>query len=145
MIVNLQKDIVGSSVIPIITAPFDANILVSELQLIIKLPSIAEMPLYADDPSLTDEQRDAIFWRQVNIAKNKKVVTYWNDKRLIEFIVFNRLPYYTENLLTRFTSLSSFILQAGSSISLSIEATNSGLLGTGDSLRVWGQVEALGV
>lgn len=148
MLINIYKQIENNNNNVVIAAPDNANVLISELQLIIRLPSIVEMPTYADDPLLSDEQRDAIFWYNANTAENKKVVTYWNNgtaNRLIDFIVFRREPYYIENLLTRFTSLSGFVLQAGTSLSLQIEATNSGLLGIGDSLRVWGQAEVLGV
>ena len=125
------------------------NILISELQLIIKLPSITEMPVYTDDPLLSEDQKDSLFWYNASQAQNKKVVTYWNNgsanNRLVEFVIFRRDPYYIENLLNRFTSLSAFVLQAGTSLSLQVEATNSGLLAASDSLRVWGQAEVLGV
>lgn len=146
MFLNIYKEITNTGDNIIIKAPDNNNVLISELQLIIKLPSITEMAIYAEDVLLTQEQRDAIFWAAVNQAQNKKVVSYWNngtDNRLIEFIVFRRSPYYIENLLNRFTSTASFVLTAGTSLKLGIEATNSGLLGSGDSLIAWGQGETI--
>lgn len=145
MIINIKKSITNNGNNAFLQAPGDRDILVSELQLIITLPSIPEIDVYSEDPLLTDEQRDAIFWREARLKPNKKVVAFVDDFRLLEFIVFNRSPYYVEDLMMRFTAKSSFILQAGSSLSLKVEATNSGLLGTGDSLKVWGQAEVLGM
>lgn len=147
MLTNLWKQI-PNGITTFLEAPFDANVLVNELQLFIELPSVTEMTTYSDDPLLSEYQKDAIFWKQANLAPNKKVVCYWNngaDRRLLSFIVFRRDPYYTENLLTRYTSNGSFILQAGTKLRLGIEETNSGLLGASDKLTVWGQAEVLGV
>ena len=145
MLIQIHKEIANNNRNVIIEAPKDTNILISELQLIIKLPSIDEMPAYSEDPLLSESQKDALFWLQANTAPNKKVVTYWNNNRLLEFVIFRRDPYYLENLLNRFTSLSSMVLQAGTNLSLQVEATNTGGLGADDSLIVWGQAEVLGV
>jgi len=145
MLLNIYKEITTNGRHIIVQAPRDTNILIGELQLIIKLPSIAEMPAYVEDPLLSETQKDALFWLQANTAQNKKVATFWNNNSLLEFVIFRREPYYLENLLNRFTSLSSLTLQAGSNLAIEVMATNSGLLGSGDKLVVWGQAEVLGV
>jgi hypothetical protein len=148
MLTNILKLISNNGDNTFISAPHDANVLILELQLFIRLPSIPEIDVYAEDPLLSEEQRNAIFWREASLKPNKKIVSYWNNgqqNRLVEFIVFNRQPYYVEDLMTRFTAQPNFLIQAGSSLNLQIESTNSGLLGSGDSLTVWGQAEILGV
>lgn len=143
MILNIRERVTSNGNNTFLRAPGDANILVTELQLIIALPSIVEIDIYADDPLLTDEQRNAIFWREARNKPHKKVVTFVDDFRLLEFIVFNRFPYYVEDLLARFTAQSTFVLQAGSSLRVEVEGGNSGALGVGDSLKIWGQAEVL--
>jgi len=145
MLINIYKRIIINGRHVIVQAPRDTNVLIGELQVIIKLPSIAEMPAYNEDPLLSETQKDALFWLQANSAQNKKIATFWEGQPLLEFVIFRREPYYLENLLSRFTSLSSLTLQAGSSLSLEVLATNSGLLGNGDSITIWGQAEVLGV
>jgi hypothetical protein len=71
------------------------------------------------------------------IGKNNQVI------RLLDFFIFCRQPYYVENLLTRYTGLSTLTLEPETKLYISIESTNSGLLASGDFLTVWGQAEIL--
>lgn len=142
---NIKKLITNDGDNTFISAPADANVLISELQLIIRLPSIPEIDVYSEDPLLSDEQRNAIFWREASLKPNKKVATFFDGERLLEFIIFNRQPYYVEDLLIRFTGQPDFMIQAGSSLRLQVENTNSGVLSPGDSLIVWGKADYLGV
>jgi len=138
MLKNCLVSITNGNLTPIIKAPAFSSVLVLDLQLIISLPSMPELPAYVDDPLITDEQRDALFWKHVAVSPNKKIATFWNQEKILDFSIFNRLPYYHEPLINRYTQRDSFAIEAGSSISLKLEATNSGLLGTGDYIKAWG-------
>ncbi len=111
--------------------------------MVVDLNSIQEVAYYAEDAYLTEDQKNALFWKQALNSQSKKVVTWFGQgnqvERLLEFFIFGRQPYYVENLLTRFTGLSSLTLEPGRQIYISIENSNSGLLGSGDILTIWGQ------
>lgn len=138
MLKNIAVPVLGSGINRFIQAPSFSDILVVELKLLISLPSIRELPTYDEDPLLSETQKEAIFWKHVGISDNKKVAVYWNDTRLLEFPVFRRSPYYYENLISRYTDNLTFEIEAGSSLGIKVEETNTGLLGAGDSLLVWG-------
>jgi hypothetical protein len=144
-ILNRFSSELAANKLLVVSAPVNAELVIRELVLVVNLNSIPEVPNYVEDNYLTDDQKNALFWKQSLNSKSKKVVTWIgknNDTtRLIDFFIFNRQPYYVENMLTRYTGLSTLTLEAETKLYLSIENTNSGLLGSGDWLTVWGQAQ----
>lgn len=149
MIHNLHKTITatqGSNKFSVFKAPPDREVAVIELHAIVDIQSIAEMNSYVDDPLMTEEQKDSLFWREVQRSSHKKLACYFRsntgatEQKLLSFMIFNRRPYYMENLLMRFTSNAELRLQPDSELLVSIEATNSGFLTGNDRISIWGSI-----
>jgi hypothetical protein len=80
----------------VVEAPINAELEIRELLMVIDVNSIAEIPHYVEDGYLSDDQKNALFWKQALVGKSKKVVT-WIGKnnqviRLLDFFIFCRQP-----------------------------------------------------
>lgn len=113
-----------------------------ELQAVIKLPSITELPTYEQNAFLDDEQKNALFWSNSLTADNKTLNTHFKlgstTQTLVSFPIFKRTPYYIENLKYRFTSQEELLMETGTEILISVTAGTTGNLSTNDSVLVFG-------
>jgi hypothetical protein len=146
-IIHRLSSSLASSQIEIIKAPINQELEIKELLMIVDINSITEMTDYVENSYLSDDDKNALFWKQALSNKSKKVVTWFERGgdviRLVDFYIFCRQPYYVENLLVRYTGISTLILEPESRLLLSVENTNSGLLANNDFLTIWGQARTV--
>jgi len=135
-----------STFLTVFTAQTARKSAIRELTAFISLPSINDAPVYSADPSLSKEAREALFWASAQNAQSKILrISYVSPAATVtviaDFWIFNRSPYYTEDILGRMTGLGSLYMPAGSSVRLQVFNKNSGLLTGSDTIRIFGQVD----
>lgn len=128
----------------IIKAPEHYIVTLYELVAFIKLPSLEEVDLYVSDPLLTEQQRKAVFWANAITGPHIVVTAWmgpsmWESIRLCDFHLFNRIPYYVDDWLRKFTGLEALVLEPGMGIYLSHESAGWGGMTGDDRISLCGQ------
>lgn len=128
----------------IASAPFDAPLVIQELQMIVKISSLVEVPYLDNESYMTAEEKASIFWRnaaqyesmgcKLHLQEHDSPVT-----EVLSFLIFNRKPYYMEDLLSRFTSRAEYVLAPGNKLFLQMFGTGRGVLAGDDRLTITSQ------
>ena len=121
-----------------------------EIRVIVMLKSITELPSYIEDPLMSEDAKARLFWEAVTAGQSKRMVLWQmipgiannQFQRINDFLIVRRDPGYPENVMSRYTGLLSWPLQAGVQLAISIENSNTGILAGSDQLTflVNGQV-----
>jgi hypothetical protein len=148
-ICNIAVDLLpaqGANPLTIVSVPVNREVRLIELQTIVKVSSIEEIANYAETNAfMTPEEKDELFWRNAleaeKIGLNSSFSIGQTSVELINFLIFNRQPYYSDNLLSRYTSREDLYLQGGASLQIAAVDVGYGLLTGSDRITVWGTYE----
>lgn len=140
-----DQSFVGRSlIVPILEAPSTKELVIEEFVSYVALQSIAEAPVIADNPLLSEAEKDALYYATLISQAETKALQCWiwieSDYQwhiLTEWLMVRRYPEYRDDLLTRITTKDTLILARGNRLGLSVAETNTGLLAGADSVRIW--------
>jgi hypothetical protein len=132
----------------LITAQYGEITVVKEILTIISINSIDAPEISFTDPLISREQRDTQFWLTAQRSQHKRLNVWMqlpsmaNPVIVSDCLIFGSNPTYAEDILARVTGIGELRMEEGTVLSVSISATNSGLLAaTVDKLTVIGQYD----